>query len=453
MTQKKFFGTDGIRGRVGVSPITADFMLKLGWASGKVFSEKSEGRKLIIVGKDTRVSGYMFESAIQAGLIAAGVDVALLGPMPTPAIAYLTRTFRAQAGIVISASHNPFYDNGIKFFGADGFKLSDAVQKSIESYLDKPLITEDPSKLGKAFRVEDAAGRYIEFCKGTLPPGANLEGLKIVVDCANGATYHTGPMVFRELGATVIELAVEPDGFNINEKCGSTQPAILQNAVLKQKADMGIAFDGDGDRVMFVDHKGHLIDGDELIFVIAKHRHQNGGCTGVAGTLMSNLGMEKSLNALKIPFVRTQVGDRHVIEALRDRKWKLGGESSGHIVCSDLTTTGDAIVAALQVLFAMRDTSTPLNTLKKEMQKYPQSMINVPIKGDFNLKNYPLIINAINEAENELKEKGRILLRPSGTEPLVRIMVEGEELHLVEKIAKRVAGVVEAETKKSCRDL
>jgi phosphoglucosamine mutase len=447
MTQKKFFGTDGIRGRVGENPITADFMLKLGWASGKVFSEKSEGRKLIIVGKDTRVSGYMFESAIQAGLIAAGVDVALLGPMPTPAIAYLTRTFRAQAGIVISASHNPFYDNGIKFFGADGFKLTDVVQRSIESYLDKPLVTEDPSKLGKAFRVEDAAGRYIEFCKGTLPPGGNLEGLKIVVDCANGATYHTGPMVLRELGATVVELAVKPDGFNINENCGSTNPAILQDAVLKQQADMGIAFDGDGDRVMFVDHKGHLIDGDELIFVIAKHRHQNGGCSGVAGTLMSNLGMEKSLNALKIPFVRTKVGDRYVIEALRNRKWQLGGESSGHIICSDLTTTGDGIVAALQVLYAMRDTSTPLNTLKKEMQKYPQSMINVPIKSDFNLKNYPLISKAINEAEKELKEKGRILLRPSGTEPLVRVMVEGEDSGLVEKIVNRVAGVVQAEAK------
>jgi phosphoglucosamine mutase len=422
-------------------------MLKLGGASGKVFSEKSEGRKLIIVGKDTRVSGYMFESAIQAGLIAAGVDVALLGPMPTPAIAYLTRTFRAQAGIVISASHNPFYDNGIKFFGADGFKLTDVVQRSIESYLDKPLVTEDPSKLGKAFRVEDAAGRYIEFCKGTLPPGGNLEGLKIVVDCANGATYHTGPMVLRELGATVVELAVKPDGFNINENCGSTNPAILQDAVLKQQADMGIAFDGDGDRVMFVDHKGHLIDGDELIFVIAKHRHQNGGCSGVAGTLMSNLGMEKSLNALKIPFVRTKVGDRYVIEALRNRKWQLGGESSGHIICSDLTTTGDGIVAALQVLYAMRDTSTPLNTLKKEMQKYPQSMINVPIKSDFNLKNYPLISKAINEAEKELKEKGRILLRPSGTEPLVRVMVEGEDSGLVEKIVNRVAGVVQAEAK------
>ena len=445
MTQKKFFGTDGIRGRVGVTPITADFMLKLGWASGKVFSENSSGRKLIIVGKDTRVSGYMFESAIQAGLIAAGVDVALLGPMPTPAIAYLTRTFRAQAGIVISASHNPFYDNGIKFFGADGFKLSDTVQEAIESYLDKPLVTENPSKLGKAFRVEDAAGRYIEFCKGTLPAGSNLQGLKIVIDCANGATYHTAPMVFRELGATVIELAVKPDGFNINKSCGSTQPAILQDAVLEQEADMGIAFDGDGDRVMFVDHKGQLIDGDELIFVIAKHRHQNGGCSGVAGTLMSNLGMERSLKKLGVPFVRTKVGDRYVIEALRERKWQLGGESSGHIICSDLTTTGDGVVAALQVLHAMRETSIPLNTLKKAMQKYPQIMVNVPIGTDFNLKKFPLIQKAIDEAEKELKDRGRILLRPSGTEPLVRVMVEAEDSELVNKIVRRVADIVEKE--------
>tara|TARA_B110000858_G_scaffold165724_1_gene192530 strand:- start:2467 stop:3822 length:1356 start_codon:yes stop_codon:yes gene_type:complete len=445
MTQKKFFGTDGIRGRVGVTPITADFMLKLGWASGKVFSENNSGRKLIIVGKDTRVSGYMFESAIQAGLIAAGVDVALLGPMPTPAIAYLTRTFRAQAGIVISASHNPFYDNGIKFFGADGFKLSDTVQEAIESYLDKPLVTENPSKLGKAFRVEDAAGRYIEFCKGTLPAGSNLQGLKIVVDCANGATYHTAPMVFRELGATVIELAVKPDGFNINKSCGSTQPGILQDAVLEQEADMGIAFDGDGDRVMFVDHKGQLIDGDELIFVIAKHRHQNGGCSGVAGTLMSNLGMERSLKKLGVPFVRTKVGDRYVIEALRERKWQLGGESSGHIICSDLTTTGDGVVAALQVLHAMRETSIPLNTLKKAMQKYPQIMVNVPIGTDFNLKKFPLIQKAIDEAEKELKDRGRILLRPSGTEPLVRVMVEAEDSELVNKIVRRVADIVEKE--------
>ena len=442
---RMYFGTDGIRGRVGVHPITADFVLKLGWAAGKVFSSQSGGRKLIVMGKDTRVSGYMFESALQAGLIAAGVDVALLGPMPTPAIAYLTRTFRAQAGIVISASHNPYYDNGIKFFGGDGFKLPDEVELAIESYMDKPLVTEDSLKLGKAHRVPDAVGRYIEFCKGTLPSGSDFQGLKIVVDCANGATYHTGPSVFRELGADVVEMAVDPDGFNINEDCGSTRPALLQDAVISEKADMGIAFDGDGDRVMFVDHKGHMVDGDELLFVIAKHRHQRGECSGVAGTLMSNLGMELSLKELGIPFYRANVGDRYVIEAMRERKWQLGGESSGHIICSDLTTTGDGVVAALQVLHAMRDTDTPLNALKKGMQKYPQKMINVRIKQKFNLVDFPLIQQAVVAAESELADRGRVLLRPSGTEPLVRVMVEGEDGQQVDTLVKQIAAVVEKE--------
>ncbi|MEH6466390.1 MAG: phosphoglucosamine mutase [Porticoccus sp.] len=442
---RRFFGTDGIRGRVGTTPITADFVLKLGWAAGKVFGERTKGRKLILMGKDTRVSGYMFESALQAGLIAAGVDVALLGPMPTPAIAYLTRTFRAQAGIVISASHNPYYDNGIKFFGGDGFKLPDDVEEDIERYLQNDLVTEESSKLGKAHRVTDAVGRYIEFCKGTLPSGRSLEGLKIVVDCANGATYHTAPNVFRELGADVVEMAVEPDGFNINENCGSTQPALLQDAVISEGADMGIALDGDGDRVLFVDHKGHTVDGDELLFVIAKHRHQQGGCSGVAGTLMSNFGMEISLRELGIPFVRTNVGDRYVIEALRENEWQLGGESSGHIICSDLTTTGDGVVAALQVLNAMRETGTPLNTLKKGMKKYPQSMINVRIKQKFNLDDFPVIQQAVASAEDELQDSGRVLLRPSGTEPLVRVMVEAEDATLVSKLVRQVADVVESE--------
>lgn len=442
---RRFFGTDGIRGRVGTTPITADFVLKLGWAAGKVFSERTKGRKLILMGKDTRVSGYMFESALQAGLIAAGVDVALLGPMPTPAIAYLTRTFRAQAGIVISASHNPYYDNGIKFFGADGFKLPDDVEEAIESYLQNDLVTEESSKLGKAHRVADAVGRYIEFCKGTLPSGSSLEGLKIVVDCANGATYHTAPNVFRELGADVVEMAVEPDGFNINENCGSTQPALLQDAVVREGADMGIALDGDGDRVLFVDHKGHTVDGDELLFVIAKHRHQQGGCSGVVGTLMSNFGMEIALRELGIPFVRTNVGDRYVIEALRENNWQLGGESSGHIICSDLTTTGDGVVAALQVLNAMGETDTPLNTLKKGMKKYPQSMVNVRIKQKFKLEDFPVIQQAVTSAEGELQDTGRVLLRPSGTEPLVRVMVEAEDAALVSKLVRQVADVVESE--------
>ncbi|WP_461520649.1 phosphoglucosamine mutase [Porticoccus sp.] len=442
---RTFFGTDGIRGRVGIHPITADFVLKLGWAAGKVFSEQTKGRKLILVGKDTRVSGYMFESALQAGLIAAGVDVALLGPMPTPAIAYLTRTFRAQAGIVISASHNPYYDNGIKFFGGDGFKLPDEVELAIEHYLQNDLVTEDSSKLGKAHRVPDAVGRYIEFCKGTLPSGSNLLGLKIVVDCANGATYHTAPNVFRELGAEVVEMAVEPDGFNINENCGSTKPELLQEAVVRERADMGIALDGDGDRVLFVDHQGQMVDGDELLFVIAKHRHQRGECSGVAGTLMSNFGMEISLKELGIPFFRAKVGDRYVIEAMRERKWQLGGESSGHIICSDLTTTGDGLVAALQVLHAMRETDTSLHDLKKGMKKYPQKMINVRIKQKFELKDFPRIQKAVEEAEQSLADRGRVLLRPSGTEPLVRVMVEGEDAELVDSLVKKVAAVVTEE--------
>ncbi len=365
---RQFFGTDGIRGRVGEHPITAQFVLKLGWAAGKVLAQRSDGRRLILVGKDTRVSGYMFESALQAGIIAAGVDVGLLGPMPTPAIAYLTRTFRAQAGIVISASHNQFCDNGIKFFGADGYKLSDDIEREIEHYLDQDIATVDSSQLGRASRISDAAGRYIEFCKGTLPASMSLAGLKIVVDCANGATYHVAPDVFRELGAEVVEQAVEPDGFNINLNCGSTAPQAVQQAVLDNEADLGISFDGDGDRVAFVDHCGDLVDGDELLYVIASHRHASaGGCSGVAGTLMSNYGLEMAMQGMSIPFLRTKVGDRHVIEAMRERQWQLGGESSGHIVCSDLTTTGDGIVAALQVLKSVTESGKTLRVLRLGM--------------------------------------------------------------------------------------
>lgn len=441
---RRFFGTDGIRGRVGDHPITADFVLKLGWAAGRVFGEQAEGRKLILVGKDTRVSGYMFESALQAGIIAAGVDVALLGPMPTPAIAYLTRTFRAQAGIVISASHNPYYDNGIKFFSGNGRKLPDEVEQRIEDYLEQDMVTADSSQLGRAHRVEDAAGRYIEFCKGTLPSGFKLRGLKIVVDCANGATYHIAPDVLRELGADIVELAVNPDGLNINQNCGSTKPALLQEAVIREKADMGIALDGDGDRVLFVDHKGEIVDGDELLFVIAQHRQNFGsGCSGVAGTLMSNLGMELALQEMGIPFERTNVGDRYVVAAMQRNKWQLGGENSGHIVISDLTTTGDGVVAALQVLQAMNETGETLNKLKQGMTKYPQVMINVKIQQKFDLSQHSAIQQAIASAEQELNGRGRVLLRPSGTEPLVRVMVEGEDFSLVEKLAKVVAEVVE----------
>ena len=443
---RKYFGTDGIRGRVGEAPITADFVLRLGWAAGKVFGKRAVGRKLLLVGKDTRVSGYMFESALQAGLISAGVDVGLLGPMPTPAIAYLTRTFHAQAGIVISASHNPYYDNGIKFFGSDGRKLPDEIELEIEHYLDQPLDTAVSDQLGRAHRVDDAAGRYIEFCKGTLPADFDLNGLKIVVDCANGATYHIAPNVFKEMGAEVVNVGVDPDGININEACGSTKPALLQQAVVEHDADMGIAFDGDGDRVLFVDHQGEIVDGDELLFVIAQYQDQfNGGCKGVAGTLMSNFGLEKALKERSIPFERTNVGDRYVIEAMRRNQWQLGGENSGHIVCGDVTTTGDGVVAALQVLQAMGAVGQPLYELKQGMTKYPQVMINVQLSERIDLSTNGTIQQSVQEAEAELVDTGRVLLRPSGTEPVVRVMVEGEDPELVNKLVQQVADVVAGE--------
>lgn len=442
MTQR-LFGTDGIRGRVGQYPITADFVLRLGWAAGKVFGQYGEGRRLILVGKDTRVSGYLFESALQAGIIAAGVDVSLLGPMPTPAIAYLTRTFRASAGIVISASHNPFDDNGIKFFGADGCKLPDAVEIEIERHLGEPVTTVVSDQLGRASRIGDAAGRYIEFCKGTLPPDISLKGLTLVVDCANGATYHIAQDVFRELGATVHALAVEPDGCNINRDCGSTAPAAVQQAVLALEADLGIAFDGDGDRVVFVDRTGALVDGDQLLYVIAAHRQRHGeGCTGVAGTLMSNYGLELALARIGVPFLRTAVGDRYVIEALREREWTLGGESSGHIVCRDLTTTGDGVVAALQVLRAVIESGRTLDQLCVDVAKLPQTMINVAIGGGAAFHPGPEVLAAVNTAERRLAGRGRVLLRPSGTEPVIRVMVEGEDIDLVQCLAEEVAAAV-----------
>ena len=439
---RRFFGTDGIRGTVGEYPITADFVLKLGWAAGKVFGRQSDERQKILVGKDTRVSGYMFESALEAGIIAAGVDVGLLGPMPTPAISYLTRTFRAQAGIVISASHNPFADNGIKFFGADGYKLPDSVEQEIESYLHNDINTVQSGLLGRASRVVDAAGRYIEFCKGTLPPGFSLKGLKLVVDCAHGATYHVAPDVLRELGAQVATIGVDPDGFNINRDCGSTSPEALQRAVVEQGADLGIALDGDGDRVAFVDHTGALVDGDELLFVIASYRHKNGGCSGVAGTLMSNYGLEAALGELGIPFVRTAVGDRYVIEAMRENQWDLGGENSGHLICGDISPTGDGIIAALQVLRVLAETGKSLYGLRSTMTKLPQIMINVRIKNRIDLEAEPSVRAALSHAEQALAGRGRVLLRPSGTEPVVRVMVEGEDIKQVEQLAREVAAVV-----------
>ena len=442
---RKYFGTDGIRGRVGEGSITPDFVLKLGWAAGRVLAERFSGPKLILIGKDTRTSGYMFESAFEAGLINAGVDVGLLGPMPTPAIAYLARTFQAQAGIVISASHNPFYDNGIKFFSGAGVKLPDEVELSIEAQLERPMVT--AGALGKARRISDAAGRYIEFCKGTLPWGFSLQGLRIVLDCANGATYHIAPQVFQELGADIDVMAATPDGENINHQCGSTYPERLQAKVVETGADMGIAFDGDGDRVLFVDHKGELVDGDELLLVIAAHKQRyGGGCSGVVGTLMTNFGLEKALEKRSIPFVRAKVGDRYVIEAMQENGWSLGGENSGHIVCNDVTTTGDGVIAALQVLLALVVEGVSLHDAKQGMHKLPQVMINVRHSGQANLAD-ERISQAVAAAEAELADTGRVLLRPSGTEPLVRVMVEGEDLELVRGLSERLAEQVESAIK------
>lgn len=441
--QRRYFGTDGIRGRVGEGVITPEFVLKLGWAAGQVLAKADHSK--VVIGKDTRISGYMFESALQAGLSAAGVDIRLLGPMPTPGIAYLTRTLHAQAGIVISASHNPYFDNGIKFFSANGMKLPDEIELAIEAQLDKPMKTVDSACLGKAERVSDAAGRYIEFCKSTLPTGMELSGLKIAVDCAHGATYHIAPSVFDELRADVIRIGVKPDGLNINKQCGSTEPQALQAVVLEQGADLGIALDGDGDRVIMVDHRGELLDGDELLYIIARARQQTGDFAGgVVGTLMSNLGLELALTQLGIPFRRAAVGDRYVTEQLQQLGWQLGGETSGHILCLDRMTTGDGIVAALQVVAAMVSSGKTLYELKQGMSKFPQCMVNVPINEQFDLNSLPPVQQAINEVEQELADKGRVLLRPSGTEPVVRVMVEGEDAAQVNMLAQRLADTIAA---------
>ena len=441
---KKYFGTDGIRGTVGEHPITADFMLKLGWAAGKVLTRHTKVKNRVLIGKDTRVSGYMFESALEAGLIAAGVNVDMLGPMPTPAIAYLTRAFRASAGIVISASHNPVGDNGIKFFSADGYKLPDEIELEIESLMDQPLVTNGSFSLGKARRIDDATGRYVEFCKRSLPAGYSLAGLKIVLDCANGATYNAAPKVFKELGAQVITMANTPNGFNINEQCGSTHMDAVRARVVEEKADLGIALDGDGDRVLLVDANGEIVDGDEIVYIIARYRQQTGqGCNGVAGTQMSNLGLEIALRDLGIPFQRTKVGDRYVVEALKENGWILGGEASGHILCSDLNTTGDGLVSALQVILALRESGIPLSELKAGMQKLPQTMINVRLSEKVAIDDNKAINSAVAAAEKELGDRGRVLLRPSGTEPLIRVMAEGEDQDLVRRQVEAIAKIVE----------
>ena len=440
---KKYFGTDGIRGRVGEYPVTAEFMLKLGWATGRVLG--LAGGDLVIIGKDTRISGYMFESALEAGLSAAGIDIRLLGPMPTPGIAYLTRTLHACAGIVISASHNPYFDNGIKFFSRQGTKLPDEIELAIEDELEKPMVTVDSARLGKAERVPDAPGRYIEFCKSTVPMSLSLRGLKIVVDCANGATYGVAPSIFDELGAEVIKVGTHPDGLNINHDCGSTRPEQLQKTVREHAADVGVALDGDGDRVIMVDSRGDLVDGDELLFIIARSRREQGKLSGsVVGTLMSNLGLEHALQAHGIAFERARVGDRYVLERLQQNGGTLGGESSGHIICLDRTTTGDGIVAALQVLATMILGGKPLHELKAGMKKYPQYMINVPVGKSVNLEAAPGVQEAVRSAERRLSGRGRVLLRASGTEPVVRVMVEGEDEQMVREEAGHLATAVAA---------
>lgn len=443
---KKYFGTDGIRGSVGTSPITPDFMLKLGWAAGKVFAREGNGRNKILIGKDTRISGYMFEAALEAGVTAAGVDINLTGPMPTPAIAYLTRTLRAQAGIVISASHNSFQDNGIKFFSSEGTKLPNEVEFAIEQELTKDISTVTPELLGKASRITDAAGRYIEFCKSTIGSTLKFNGLKIVVDCAHGSTYHIAPSVFEELGAKVIPIGVSPDGLNINKENGSTSPERLAATVLEEKADIGIAFDGDGDRVVMVDHLGNIVDGDEILYVIARdRRRQNIDFGGVVGTYMSNLGLELALDALDVPFVRTAVGDRYVMQGMLERGWDLGGESSGHIICLDITTTGDGIVSALQALAAIANCEQPLADLRSKMRKLPQSMVNVRLDNNFDLVANKAVQSAVSDVESKLGKNGRVLLRPSGTEPLVRVMVEGEDMDIVSKLAQELSDIVATE--------
>lgn len=436
---RRYFGTDGVRGKVGEAPITPDFALRLGWAAGKVLA-RSMAKPSVVIGKDTRLSGYLLESAMESGFSAAGVSCRLLGPMPTPAIAHLTRAFHASAGVVISASHNPYFDNGIKFFDGHGKKLGDKVELEIEEWLDQPLQIDNPDGLGKAMRQEDARGRYIEFCKSSFPFHMTLDGMRIVLDCAHGATYQVGPAVFTELGATVSKVACSPDGMNINRNCGSTHPELLQRTVVAEGAHLGIAFDGDGDRLLMVDEHGGVVDGDELITIIARERLATGQpLAGVVGTLMSNLGMELTLRELGLEFVRANVGDRYVMAALESRGWVLGGEASGHIVCLDKTTTGDAIIAALQVLGTIIRTGKTLGELRQGMQKFPQRMINVRVAERSDPMQHESIAQAVREATERMAGRGRVLLRPSGTEPVIRVMVEGEDEALVHQLTESLA--------------
>jgi phosphoglucosamine mutase len=441
MSERRYFGTDGIRGLVGQYPITPQFVMRLGYAAGRVLA--GQGTKKVLIGKDTRISGYMLESALEAGFSAAGIDIGLLGPMPTPGIAYLTKTFRAEAGIVISASHNPFYDNGIKFFSQDGQKLPDDVELAIEAALDNEMGCVESIDLGKANRIEDAAGRYIEFCKSNFPSQYSLNGIKMVVDCANGATYHIAPNVFRELGAEVIEIGTSPNGTNINDECGATSMAAISAAVVEHKADLGIALDGDGDRLMMVDHTGHIMDGDECVYVIACNDLKSGSIRGgVVGTLMSNMGLELALADMGVPFVRSKVGDRYVMEMLKQKGWQLGAENSGHVINLNHTSTGDGIIAALNVLTAVCNTGKTLFELRQGMKKLPQVLVNVRFTGDSDPLVNSGVVAAVHQVNEKLNGRGRVLLRKSGTEPLIRVMVEGPEHDEVTALANEIADAV-----------
>ncbi len=444
---RKYFGTDGVRGKVGDAPITPEFVMRLGYAAGVTLVSREKlpagEHPAVLIGKDTRISGYLLEAALEAGFAAAGVDVMLAGPIPTPAVAYLTRALRLQAGVVISASHNPFYDNGIKFFSADGSKLPDAVEIEIESHLEEPMGCVDSARLGKARRIDDAAGRYIEFCKSTFPNELDLRGMRVAVDCAHGAAYLIAPKVFHELGAEVVPVGVEPNGLNINDGVGATRPENLRQAVLKHGADLGIALDGDADRLIMVDHRGEIYDGDKLLYVVASARHAEGRLEGVVGTLMSNLGFEHAIQRLGAPFARAKVGDRYVLELLQERGWKIGGENSGHIICLDRHTTGDGIVSALQVLAALRQRGVTLAEACADLVFYPQRLINVRVPSGFDWRADDGISDAQARAEQTLGDSGRVLLRPSGTEPLLRVMVEGRDGALVERLAREIAAVVE----------
>lgn len=443
---RKYFGTDGVRGTVGQAPMTADFVLRLGYAAGKVLAERRKGpstvRPAVLIGKDTRISGYMLEAALEAGFSAAGVDVLLCGPLPTPGVAYLTRALRLMAGVVISASHNAYPDNGIKFFSGDGFKLPDEFEAEMEKALEFTMGCNSAAQLGRARRIEDASGRYIEFCKSTFPAELDLKGMKIVVDCAHGAAYHVGPHVFHELGADVVPIGVAPDGFNINDMFGATAPDQLVMEVKRNKADYGVALDGDADRIVMVDSAGKVYDGDELLYAVVKHRAGREKVAGVAGTLMTNLGMEQAIGRMGIPFGRAKVGDRYVLEMLRQKGWLYGGENSGHIICLDKHTTGDGLVSALQVLTSIRESGKSLAELTADLALYPQVLVNVKVARGFDWKSHPSIAKAQAEVEAALAGRGRVLLRPSGTEPVLRVMVEGEPRAAIESGAQAIVAAV-----------